>query len=95
MKNITGDRWGTKRLEKKKALKAKRSKCLFLLVRQAGFEPATYGLEVRCSIQLSYWRFFMFLFFSKYKHSTISDDIILKVHQKATSFLPSPQIPLF
>lgn len=24
--------------------------------RQAGFEPATVGLEVRCSIQLSYWR---------------------------------------
>lgn len=30
--------------------------CKKKLVRQAGFEPATYGLEGRCSIQLSYWR---------------------------------------
>ena len=26
------------------------------VVRLAGFEPAAYGLEVRCSIQLSYRR---------------------------------------
>ncbi len=26
------------------------------MVRLAGFEPAAYGLEVRCSIQLSYRR---------------------------------------
>jgi hypothetical protein len=32
-----------------------------LSTRQAGLEPATYGLEGRCSIQLSYWRLSLFL----------------------------------
>ena len=26
------------------------------VARQAGLEPATHGLEIRCSIPLSYWR---------------------------------------
>ena len=34
-------------------------KSLYYLARLAGFEPATYGLEVRCSIQLSYRRSFI------------------------------------
>ena len=40
------------------------------MVRLAGFEPAAYGLEVRCSIQLSYrrthknFRYHMFAYMS-------------------------------
>ncbi len=30
------------------------------MARPEGFEPPTYGLEVRCSIQLSYGRMVMF-----------------------------------
>jgi hypothetical protein len=37
-------------------LKIKSTKSLILLARLAGFEPATHGLEVRCSVQLSYRR---------------------------------------
>ena len=57
---------------------------LILLVRQAGFEPATYGLEVRCSIQLSYWR----LWDGRCRaYNIIGEIIILKAGQKATAFV--------
>ena len=42
----------------KQAARAKCPETLKYMVRLAGFEPATYGLEVRCSIQLSYRRIF-------------------------------------
>ena len=37
------------------------------MARLAGFEPATYGLEVRCSIQLSYRRIFFNQLFANIK----------------------------
>jgi hypothetical protein len=39
-----------------KGLTKRRKSLSLLLVRLARFERATYGLEVRCSIQLSYRR---------------------------------------
>ncbi len=33
-----------------------RNTCERIELRPAGLEPATYGLEIRCSIQLSYGR---------------------------------------
>ncbi len=37
------------------ALNKGKDDCL-MMVRQTGLEPVTPGLEIRCSIQLSYWR---------------------------------------
>ena len=37
------------------------------MVRQEGFEPPTHGLEVRCSIQLSYWRKIFTNYYNKLK----------------------------
>ena len=41
---------------RKKGARTSQPVLLFLLARLGGFEPPTYGLEVRCSIPLSYRR---------------------------------------
>ncbi len=45
-----------KTLPKMEKTQPKPAKSLILLARLAGLEPAACGLEVRCSIQLSYRR---------------------------------------
>ncbi len=43
--------YATKLARNKKSTYDKKRKCLILLVRPAGFEPATYGFVVRHSIR--------------------------------------------
>ena len=53
-----------------------------LQIRPAGFEPATYGLEDRCSIQLSYGRLMLSVVFC----------IILGTECRATGFNHSHEV---
>ena len=52
------------------------------MVRLAGFEPAAYGLEVRCSIQLSYRRTWKILLSQAQTH------VHLKYRATSGSFYP-------
>ena len=56
---------------------------IFLSVPSAGFEPATLGLEVRCSIQLSYEG--IFLLAQKFNHTRHLPEgaVISKVYERA------------
>ena len=64
-------------------------KAFFNSVRPLGFEPKTYGLENRCSIQLSYGRILR----QKYENlaKTQTKENILWFFIEDLSFVPEPE----
>jgi hypothetical protein len=51
-----GREWGENLINGLKGGRVKVKKLIISMARLKGFEPPTYGLEVRCSIHLSYRR---------------------------------------
>ena len=61
------------------------------LARQEGFEPATYGLEGRCSIRLSYWRAGTQLFHNASRRVKLIPSAARYLHAKR-GFQYTPQV---
>ena len=70
-----GDSVGTVQELKQKSSRENFPRALIFMVRPERFEPPTYGLEVRCSIQLSYGR----------KQKGLLPNLIEIVHKKIQS----------
>ena len=70
----------------------KKCKCLIFLARLEGFEPPTYGLEVRCSIQLSYRR--TAKFFLNYLRVNVLPSLVFSSFRKIGNEIGTVEIEL-